>query len=222
MKPDIAIVGIGETPAVRKSGRDIQSMALDAIFAALDDAKIIIEEEVATLRRLVGEFSSFAKLPEPQLEHADLAEFATDAMKSLSIEHGDGHALHVRLDAPSERVPVNIDAMMLKRCVDNLVRNAAQALKNANVAQAQIEIRVRRENHDAVLEVSDNGPGVPEDARARVFEPYYTTKADGTGLGLAIVKKIVLEHGGEISYAPSKTGGACFRIALPLLRNEVA
>jgi two-component system nitrogen regulation sensor histidine kinase NtrY len=66
-----------------------------------------------------------------------------------------------------------------------------------------------------LLEVLDNGPGVPEDERGRVFDPYYTTKAEGTGLGLAIVKKIVLEHGGEITCGESPAGGACFTIALP-------
>jgi signal transduction histidine kinase len=70
-----------------------------------------------------------------------------------------------------------------------------------------------------MLEVRDNGPGVPEDAWERVFDPYYTTKAEGTGLGLAIVKKIVLEHDGEISCSRAPEGGACFRIRLPMSRT---
>ena len=72
-----------------------------------------------------------------------------------------------------------------------------------------------RDDH-AILQVRDNGPGVPEEAWERVFDPYYTTKSEGTGLGLAIVKKIVLEHGGEISCSKAPEGGACFQIRLPL------
>ena len=67
-----------------------------------------------------------------------------------------------------------------------------------------------------MLEVRDDGPGVPEKMRERVFDPYYTTKSEGTGLGLAIVKKIVLEHGGSIACTASPEGGATFRIRLPL------
>jgi signal transduction histidine kinase len=104
---------------------------------------------------------------------------------------------------------------MLKRCLDNLVRNAAQALE-AQAEPRRIVIRSDKTEQHAVLEVHDNGPGIAESARQRVFDPYFTTKAEGTGLGLPIVKKVVLEHGGEIHCAESTFGGALFRIELPL------
>jgi len=77
-------------------------------------------------------------------------------------------------------------------------------------------VRARRERNVAILEVSDNGPGVPQEDRDRVFDPYFTTKTDGTGLGLPIVKKVVLEHDGDIECVVSDMGGACFRIRLPV------
>jgi signal transduction histidine kinase len=82
-----------------------------------------------------------------------------------------------------------------------------------------VVVTSRRDGDGAVIEIHDDGPGVPESMRARIFDPYFTTKTDGTGLGLAIVKKIVVEHGGEIEVGASSTlGGACFALRLPGLR----
>lgn len=189
---------------------------------SLDDARTIIEEEVATLRRLVGEFSSFAKLPEANLEDADLTDFATDVLRSVAGIGLSGEPAEPEVQIVDEissgTIPVRIDAMMLKRCVDNLVRNGVQAVRGARgAAGGRVRFVARREGAHAILEVHDNGTGVPENDRSRVFDPYYTTKADGTGLGLAIVKKVVLEHGGDIECLASKDGGALFRIRLPIL-----
>ena len=188
----------------------------------LEDARSIVEEEVATLRRLVSEFSSFAKLPEAQLEDADLSDFVLDAGRSLAAVAEESQAEDdVRVAITTETLgtplPVRIDAMMLKRCVDNLVRNAVQALRAAPPeAGGRVVIAARREGAQAVIEVRDDGPGVPAADRARIFDPYFTTKTDGTGLGLAIVKKVVLEHDGEIVCESAPGGGAAFRIRLPL------
>lgn len=190
----------------------------------LTDAAAIVQEEVATLRRLVGEFSEFARLPEVHVADADLNQFMHEAERSLSAlqeELGTG----LRRTAPIElhtvlhngALPVAIDGMMLRRCLDNLVRNAMQAIAdhgNDNVGHVRVLTRLIEGR--AVLEVSDNGPGIQPAAQARVFDPYYTTKTDGTGLGLAIVKKIVIEHGGEVLCRDGELGGATFEIRLPI------
>ena len=117
---------------------------------------------------------------------------------------------------PSEvPLPVRIDVMMLKRCLDNLVRNAIQALRD-DPEGGKVEVRSALRDGRAVIEVADSGPGIPPDTRQFVFDPYYTTKSDGTGLGLAIVKKVVLEHGGEITCKDSNMGGVSFMISLPV------
>ncbi len=114
-------------------------------------------------------------------------------------------------------LPVRVDAMMLKRALDNLVRNAVQAIAGSGQSgKGRVRVLAFRDRARAVLEVADDGPGVPADAATRVFDPYFTTKTEGTGLGLAIVKKVVLEHAGEIDCRPSELGGAAFRIRLPL------
>lgn len=189
----------------------------------LDDACSIIEEEVATLRRLVGTFSNFAKLPAADLTDADVSEFLDDIERSvpaiLEDVFGDEAAsAKVIVEPAPEVLPVRVDAMMLKRGVDNLIRNALQALRDGE--GSEVRIRARRDGAHALIEIVDDGPGIPESQRDRVFDPYYTTKGDGTGLGLAIVKKVVLEHGGEIEVDEAESGGARFLLRLPLREDS--
>lgn len=183
----------------------------------LEQARAIIEEEIATLRRLVTEFSSFAKLPEADLSDSDLRDFMMEFRRALPaiVEDvfGDGEPAKVEIDVQEGEMAVRIDSMMLRRCLDNLVRNALQALRGRE--DGKVRVIARRIADEVVLRVEDNGPGVPEAQHDRVFDPYFTTKSDGTGLGLAIVKKVVLEHQGEIDYEPASLGGAAFVIRLP-------
>ena len=190
----------------------------------LEDAKGIVEEEVETLRRLVSEFSDFARLPVPEVAPGELSALATEwtrtmdpAAMVLEGQSGAQRTLEVRA---SEPLPVMLDAQLMRSCVDNLVRNAVQAIAEHG-GGGHVIVETRRESHDAILEVRDDGPGVPEPMRERVFDPYYTTKSEGTGLGLAIVKKIVLEHGGSIACVSAPEGGAAFRIRLPLRSERV-
>ena len=211
----------------------------------LEDACAIVEEEVETLRRLVSEFSNFAKLPRADLAPADLGEFVRDLQRSVAAiveDVGPTARAEVTVELPEARddasaqpasaqptstqptstdratatraMPVRIDAMMLKRCTDNLVRNALQALRGRE-RKGHVRVRAREVDDGFELRVEDDGPGVPEKDREAIFDPYFTTKSDGTGLGLAIVKKVVLEHGGEIRCETSELGGAAFVISLP-------
>jgi len=194
----------------------------------LDDARDIVEEEVRTLRRLVTEFSDFARLPVPELALADLASFAREAartfepaamMPEATPGSKDGEAPAVpslELQLPTEPLLASIDAGLLRKALDNLVRNAVQALAQSSVEHGRVVLAVSKSHGAALLEVRDNGPGVAERERARVFDAYFTTKSEGTGLGLAITKKIVLEHGGSIECAQAPEGGAAFRILLPI------
>ena len=192
----------------------------DARFKkTLDDAREMVDEEVATLRRLVSEFSEFARLPEPELSANDLVAVTREAVRTLDPSAlravaSDRQAPRLSTELDAQPVPVKVDAQLLRRCLDNLVRNAVQAV-DAHGGESVI-VACRREGDEALLEVRDDGPGVPAEARERVFQPYFTTKEFGTGLGLAIVKKAVLEHGGSIECVAAPEGGACFRIRLPL------
>lgn len=201
----------------------------------LDTTLEVVEDEVGTLRRLVGEFSSFARLPQAQLEEADLCEFLREQQRRLSLhddEHDDldrastpglvGLDVQVQLELPEGEAPVRIDRQMLRRALINLVRNAAQAMEQSSAA-GQVRIRVRRARGYWCIDVDDSGPGIDESMRATVFDPYVTSKTEGTGLGLAIVKKIIVEHGGTISaMASPDLGGARIRLLLPVDRNSDA
>jgi len=210
----------------------------DPRFRALIDTTLeIVEEEVGTLRRLVGDFSSFARLPQAELVRADLGEFLRECSEQLGHLELDLEGGEVGTDAeqlatpdvavtwvvPEAELPASIDRQMLRRVLINLVRNAVQAVRGEGAAKGDpgklrghVQVNARAEGEGAVITVEDDGPGIPVERRGRVFDPYFTTKSDGTGLGLAIVKKVVVEHGGTIDVdASERLGGARFSIHLP-------
>jgi nitrogen fixation/metabolism regulation signal transduction histidine kinase len=188
----------------------------------LDTTLEVVEDEVGTLRRLVGEFSDFARLPHAELERADLAAFLreladrplfADEERRTDPEAVSASHRH-RVRDPHGSAFVEIDRQMLRRVIINLVRNAMQAIARAG-GSGRVVVRLGTDAGDLVLDVEDSGPGIPDDLREAVFDPYVTTRTDGTGLGLAIVKKIVVEHGGVITASKSALGGAKLRIRLP-------
>ncbi|HVH45426.1 MAG TPA: ATP-binding protein [Labilithrix sp.] len=211
--------------------------------ALLDTTLEIVEEEVGTLRRLVGSFSSFARLPHAELAEANLSDFLRDCENQLghledpSLGEGATDAepipaqnVEIRWEVPTETIKVAIDRQMLRRVVVNLVRNAVQAIRDEATRGSRpdvsfgassdvighVVVSASREDDGARIEVEDDGPGIAASMRGRIFDPYFTTKADGTGLGLAIVKKVVVEHGGEIQADRStRLGGARFVLHLP-------
>ena len=114
----------------------------------------------------------------------------------------------------AEPLPIAGDATLLRQVVHNLLQNALDAVGPA--ADAQVCLSTCSAPGKVLLVVQDNGPGIPEDLRNRVFEPYVTTKAKGTGLGLAIVKKIVEEHHGKVRIRNVEPHGARIEVELPL------
>ena len=217
----------------------------DARFRALLDTTLeIVEEEVGTLRRLVGDFSNFARLPHAELKEESLREFLRECSEQLThledpspdgaLSDGDlGSAnVDVAWRIPDAPLPAEIDRQMLRRVVVNLVRNAVQAIRDARENGlaplgesgpiGHVIVGVEVEGRGSAIVVEDDGAGIPDDALGRVFDPYFTTKQDGTGLGLAIVKKIVVEHGGSVDAGKSiALGGARFVVHLPAPRSLV-
>jgi nitrogen fixation/metabolism regulation signal transduction histidine kinase len=192
----------------------------------------VVEEEVGSLRRLVSEFSSFARLPRAELAEGDLAEFLREQGAHLAAAEGAGRGaegeeallgrVEIAFDVPEAPMPAAIDRETLHRALANMVRNAAQALRDARGGErasgetwGRIRVSARAEADHHVIDVDDDGPGIDPAVRDSVFDPYVTTKRDGTGLGLSIVKKIVVDHGGTIDVLGSPLGGARFEIRLP-------
>jgi len=165
----------------------------------LDQLTDVIVRQTNDLRRIVDEFSKFARMPEPEQARQDLAKLVRDA---VFLQATGTPEVVVESRLPEGEVIADIDGTLMSQAVINLVKNAIEATQ----ARAETEgpgftgrVVVRLEQRPQVirLTVDDNGPGFPPD-RAKLFEPYVTTRARGTGLGLPIVKKIVEEHGGRI------------------------
>ncbi len=170
----------------------------------LDDSLEIVEEEVATLRRLVETFADFSKMPRVQAEPVELNAFVAEFLK-----HNPHIAGQVEFE-PGPAVNVQLDRTMMGRVLINLVNNGLEASKSG----AGVNIEVVRGDGWGTVRVSDHGDGLSEEARGRLFQPYFTTKSQGTGLGLAIVKKIVLQHGGEITVEDGRSSGTVFKVRL--------
>ncbi len=180
----------------------------------------LIGTEVETLQRMVDEFSTFARLPNAQLELTSLNDVVAGAIK-LYDERLDGVRLESRL-APA-LPPVWIDTEQIKRVLVNLIDNAAEAITTGNSGQHErritIETRELADRDALELTVADTGPGIAPADRERIFDPYFSTRKRGTGLGLAIVSRIVAEHQGRIRVGENLPRGARFTLELPMVRE---
>ncbi len=186
----------------------------DALFA--DSAKAVLEE-VDRLKRIVDEFSQFARLPRPKLEALDLKALAQQVLGLYAPHPVDGPGspmLEYALDAPAP-VTVKADRDQLTQVLVNLIKNAEEAMAEAKKG-GTITVRVHGRAPSAVLEVEDQGPGIPADLLPRLFEPYVTSKSGGTGLGLAIALRIIQEHEGRLEAGNASGSGARFTATLPL------
>jgi nitrogen fixation/metabolism regulation signal transduction histidine kinase len=202
----------------------------------LDTTLEIVEDEVGTLRRLVTEFSDFARLPEAHLEQADLSEFLAEQRRQiegaeapegpgaeeLSVIRTNGARPSFEWALPTTSAEVAVDRQMLRRVLLNLIQNAADALADAKTEAPKVKVSLRRDGDFFVIDVEDNGPGIPNEMRDVIFDPYVTTKHTGTGLGLAIVKKIAIEHGGSVTADAGALGGARLRLTLPVSGTAAA
>jgi signal transduction histidine kinase len=167
-----------------------------------------IQEEVRRLKRIVDEFSRFARLPPPELAAVPAGELVA-ALMALYPAPPPG----VRLEREvAEDLPaVRVDRDQMLQVLLNLVRNATEAMPRGGA----LRLCVRHLGGEVLLSVSDTGPGIAPEDLPRVFEPYFTTKAGGTGLGLAIAERIVSEHGGRVEVESHPGQGATFTVRLP-------
>jgi two-component system sensor kinase FixL len=122
-------------------------------------------------------------------------------------------------DFSSDVDPVLVDRVQIQQVLTNLMRNAMEAMRDSETRL--LTVRIAKEGGDKVeIEVSDTGPGVPDDFLDRLFQPFATTKAGGMGIGLSISKRIIEAHGGTISARRNSHGGATFRFTLPVFEGH--
>jgi nitrogen fixation/metabolism regulation signal transduction histidine kinase len=170
-----------------------------------EEGAAAIQEEVRRLKRIVDEFSRFARLPAP--EPADVAPGdLVAALLALYASAPPGILVEREVEAGLPRVRVDGDQIV--QALLNLVKNAEQAMRGGGT----LRVAVRREGDEVAFAVSDTGPGIAPEDLPRVFEPYFTTKEGGTGLGLAIAERMVRENGGRLEVASSPGQGATFTL----------
>jgi two-component system nitrogen regulation sensor histidine kinase NtrY len=186
----------------------------DGTFAKLTDT---IVRQVGDLRRMVDEFSSFARMPKPLFREESLLDIARQAMFLHEVAHP---AIRFELQAPDDLPAIVCDRRQIGQALTNVVKNAVEAVEARGegeaLPQGEVVMTVRaEESQRIVLRLADNGIGLPAE-RDRIVEPYMTTRSRGTGLGLAIVKKIIEEHFGTIGFTDREGGGTVVTIAFDI------
>ncbi len=203
---------------------------LDAEADDLDRMTQVIVRQTNDLRRIVDEFSKFARMPEAVKQREDIVAILNQA---VTLQQAGQPDVTFHIDIPDRVIPLSLDATMISQALTNLIKNAGEAIetrieKGVSLhLKPAIAISLADQGTQISVTISDNGIGLPQD-RAKLFEPYVTTRDKGTGLGLPIVKKIIEEHGGVLRLddaeplGDTQRVGAAATIELPKLQAEDA
>lgn len=180
-----------------------------------DECTRVIINEVDVMKRLVNEFSAFAKMPTSMPVPDDLNKVVNDAVALYRQAH---HEVEYVLDLDASMPAVDIDGSQMNRAVANLLENATTAVLEGDDTVKRITVRstYNPDLHIATLDIIDTGPGIPKNVKERMFEPYFSTKKGGTGLGLVIVNRIIADHNGFIRVRDNEPSGTIFSIELPV------
>lgn len=194
-----------------KEDREVFDQCTDTIVRQVDDIK-----------RMVDEFSSFARMPRAKLAEDDLVECVRQVLFLMRVGHPE---VTIEENLPTSPVRAKFDRRLLSQAVTNIVKNAAEGIAaedRTGRSAGRIEVKLTAVPHGlATIDVIDNGKGFPKENRQRLLEPYMTTRAEGTGLGLPIVAKILEDHGGGIELLDAPEGqGACVRLFFPLNASD--
>ena len=182
-----------------------------------------IIRQVGDIRRMVDEFSAFARMPAAVIRTENLSNLIREAVFPEQFAHGE---VAYDIELPDEPVFVECDKRRIGQVMTNLLQNAVEAIAarepgdGTPLRRGQVTARLRVADGRAVVEIEDNGRGLPVEGREVLTEPYVTTREKGTGLGLAIVRKIVEEHGGILSLDDGSDGGACVRFELETVSGD--
>ena len=212
-------------------GRDIRVACHAVLRGGRPAHPFVIVRQTEDLRRIVDEFSKFARMPQPQRRPVDLSKVLRDAVVLQDVGQV---GVTFNSSIPDHAVMSLLDETMISQALINLIKNAGEAIESLKEKKPpenldpQIMVRMTITEDAVQLTIADNGIGLPED-RAALFEPYVTTRDEGTGLGLPIVKKIIEEHGGSLSLEDAEPmggnphSGASAIVTLPILsmKNQI-
>lgn len=181
-----------------------------------------IVRQVSDIGRMVDEFSAFARMPAPVMREENIVDLVRE---QVALQRAANAAVEFAIEG--DRTPIRLvcDSRQVRQALTNLLQNAVDAIEGISPEERTAEPRrvavsVRREVDQTVVEIVDNGKGLPDNDRDRLTEPYVTTREKGTGLGLAIVKKIMEDHGGRLVLADRDGGGARVRLIFPSAAAE--
>ena len=163
-----------------------------------DQCTETIVRQVDDIRRMVDEFSRFARMPKPVIEGEDVADTVRQAVFLMKVAHPE---IDIVVDLKEDPLRAQFDRRLISQALTNIIKNATEAIEQVppdQLGKGRIDVVAGRDKDDIVIDVIDNGIGLPKVARARLLEPYVTTREKGTGLGLAIVGRVLEDHGGRI------------------------
>jgi two-component system nitrogen regulation sensor histidine kinase NtrY len=165
-----------------------------AVFEQCTDT---IVRQVDDIRRMVDEFSRFARMPKPVIEAEDVADMVRQTVFLMRVGHAD---IDISLELGEDPMPARFDRRLISQALTNIIKNGTEAIAALpeGSEKGHIDVSTTRENGEIYIDVVDNGIGLPKENRTRLLEPYVTTREKGTGLGLAIVGKILEDHGGGL------------------------
>ena len=176
------------------------------IHKKLDEYSKTLIQQIDTLSSIASAFSNFAKMPAQQNETLDVVKTVKLALDIFNEDY-------IVFTSDSKDIIAKFDRTQLIRVVTNLVKNGIQAIPKGK--EPKILVHVKEETKQVVITVTDNGSGVSEENKTKVFEPKFTTKTSGMGLGLAMVKNIVETHNGTISFESTPNVGTTFKVIIP-------
>src|SRR5207237_659852 len=212
LKTSLGAIGMGVDLIASDVGK---SEALRRVHAQ-------VRTEVTRLRTLTDELLVFARSPRIERRRADLHQIVRSAV-ALCAEQAEAEEVQVRVEQPAAPLWAECDAERIQSVLVNLLQNAVEAVafRSDPAPDGRREVRVQTSAPAAggpalaTIAVEDSGPGVPSEARARLFQPFFTTKRNGTGLGLATAQRFVSAHGGRIELQSGSLSGARFAVLLP-------
>jgi nitrogen fixation/metabolism regulation signal transduction histidine kinase len=186
---------------------DINDIEIDK---KLDEFSKTLIQQIDTMSTIASAFSNFAEMPAQEGGKINIIETTRLALKIFKEKH-------INFKFEDKIIEVNIDRTQMVRIITNLIKNALEACDL--LENPIIQVNIKKKNKNVLIDVIDNGVGIPEEIRTKIFEPKFTTKSSGMGLGLGMVKNLVSSYGGNISFKSTINSGTSFLISFPISKR---
>ncbi len=165
-------------------------------------------QQIDTMSAIASAFSTYANMPAQKDEQLDVVNVTKLALDIFNEDY-------ITFHSDKKQIIANLDRTQLIRIITNLVKNSIQAITQKNTENPKINVQVSENNNEIILTVTDNGMGIAQEHRNKIFEPKFTTKTSGMGLGLAMIKKIIQTYNGSITFVSQKDTGTTFTVTIP-------